>query len=233
MLKLKKLIAAGALAAAGASAHAQIPVRDDMAILRFIEQISHTLTMIENQIAQLEQARTQFLSTTGTRGLGGLQRDPAFNNYVPIDAPAQLDGVAANGYAGLTAQARAMRDADMAWNCEGMTGAAMRQCQATLASPYQNKALLRQAITSATGRIGQINRLIDAINNTDDQAAKLELNARIQGEQALLQHEYTRVQMLQMDMQNERRREEARLKESTAEMMNRPRDVRDFLPGDH
>jgi type IV secretion system protein VirB5 len=231
MLSLKLLIAAGALAAAGTSAHAGIPVIDATAIARFIEQIGHTLTMIENQIAQIEQARVQHLSTTGTRGLGALQRDPAFNNYVPLDAPAQLDGVAANGYAGLTAQARTMRDADMVWNCQGLAGSALTQCQAALAQPYQNKALLRQAITSATGRIGQVGRLIDAINGTQDQAAKLELNARIQGEQALLQHEYTRVQMLALDMENEQRREDARRRERTAEMMTRPRDVRDFLPG--
>jgi type IV secretion system protein VirB5 len=230
---MKKLIATAALAVAGASAHAQIPVIDPAAIARMVEQIGHALTMIENQIAQIEQARAQYLSTTGTRGLGGLQRNPALNNYVPFDAPAQLDGVAANGYAALTAPAKAMRDADMVWNCQGMAGAALQQCQATLAQPYQNKALLRQAIATATGRIGQISRLIDAINNTDDQAAKLELNARIEGEQALLQHEYTRVQMLQMDMVNEQRREEARMKERTAEMMNRQRDVRDFLPGGH
>jgi type IV secretion system protein VirB5 len=232
MLRIKKFIAAGVLTACMPAAYPQgIPVIDPAAIAQIVVQIGHQLTQIENQLVQIEQARTEFLSTTGTRGLGAIARDPRFNNYVPLDAAAQLDSVVTGGYAGLTAPAKALRDADMVWNCQGLAGAALTQCQATLAQPYQNKALLRQAITSATGRIGQIGRLIDAINGTQDQAAKLELNARIQGEQAMLQHEYTRVQMMALDMQNEQQREEARRKERTAEMMTRPRDVRAFLPG--
>lgn len=229
MVAFKKLMAAGVLAAAGSSAHAGIPVIDATAIARFVEQIGHMLTQIENQITMIEQARVNYLSTTGTRGLGSLQRDPSFNNYVPLDAPGQLDGVAVNGYAGMSAAGKAMRDAAMVWNCQGLSGSTLLQCQSMLAQPYQNKALLRQTIAAASGRIGQISGLINAINGTSDQAAKLELGARIQGEQALLQHEHTRAQLLWMDMQNEQRREEARRAESTAEMLSRPIDIRQYL----
>jgi type IV secretion system protein VirB5 len=235
MQRLKGILAAGTLALAVPGAHPQvgggIPVIDYAAVLQLVTQVTHVLTMIDNQLTQIEQGRTSFLSMTGTRGLGSLARDPALNNYVPLDAPAQLDGVAVNGYGGLTGPARALRDADMVWNCDGMAEPLRTQCQASLAQPYQNKALLRQVIATASARIGQISQLITAINSTDDQAAKLELGARINGEQALLQHEGTRAQMLWVDMQNEQRREEARSKERTAEMMTRPLDVRSFLPG--
>jgi type IV secretion system protein VirB5 len=232
MRRMKKIIAAAAMAVAAQAAHPQgIPVIDVAAIAQIVAQIGHMLTMIENQLMQIEQSRMQFMSMTGTRGLGALARDPRFNNYVPLDAPQQLDGVVTGGYDALTAQAKVMRDADMVWNCQGMAEPLRTQCQASLAQPYQNKALLRQVIATASGRIGQINRLIDAINSTDDQAAKLELGARIQGEQALLQHEDARARMLWMDMQNEQQREEARRRERTAEMMTRPRDARAFLPG--
>jgi type IV secretion system protein VirB5 len=232
MHRLKNLAAAGVLAVVVPASYPQgIPVIDVAAIVQLVAQVGHVLTMIENQLTQIEQARSSFLSMTGSRMLGSLHRDPSFNNYVPLDAPAQIDGVVAGGYGGLTAPARALRDADMVWNCQGLGGALLTQCQAMLAQPYQNKVLLRQSIASASGRIGQISRLIDAINGTQDQAAKLELGARIQGEQALLQHESTRLQMLWMDMQNEQQREDARRAERTAEMMTRPRDVGAFLPG--
>jgi type IV secretion system protein VirB5 len=231
MLPLKKLLAAGVLAASGSAAHAGIPVIDVTAIMNMVQQILHQLTMIENQVAQIEQARATLQNISGSRMLGTLLRDPAFNNYVPLNAPVHLDAVVLNGYGGLTAPARALRDADMVWNCEGMAEPYRTQCQATLAQPYQNKALLRQAITTAAQRIGQINGLLTAINGTADQAAKLEIGARIQGEQALLQHEATRAQLLSQDMANEARREEVRRLERTADMLTRPADVRAFLGG--
>lgn len=222
MRSVKKTVVAGMLAAAVSTASAQgIPVIDIAAVIRMIEQITHQLTMIENQIVTLQ-------SMSGSRGLGAVLRSPS---YVPLDAPQQLDGVASNGYAGLTAPARAMRDADMVWNCQGINGPALAQCQAALAQPYQTKALLRQTIAVASQRIGQINGLLNAINGTQDQAAKLEIGARIQGEQALLQHEATRAQLLWMDAQNEQQRAEARRAEQTAEMLTRPLDARAALGG--
>lgn len=238
MIRIKKLVAAGVLAASGSAAHAGIPVIDITAIIQAVQQTLHMLTQIEqqylqiqNQYQQIAQAKATLENMSGSRGLGMLLRNPALNNYVALDAPMQLDGVVLNGYGGLMAPARALRDADMVWNCQGLGGALQTQCQATLAQPYQNKALLRGAITAASQRIGQINGLITAINGTSDQAAKLEIGARIQGEQALLQHEATRAQLLAQDMENERRREEARRLERTAEMMTRPLDAREFLGG--
>jgi type IV secretion system protein VirB5 len=231
MLPVKKLLAAGVLAASGSAAHAGIPVIDVTAIMNMVQQILHQLTMIENQVAQIEQARAMLQNMSGSRMLGTLLRDPALNNYVPLNAPVQLDTVVLNGYGGLTAPARVLRDADMVWNCDGMAEPYRTQCQAVLGQPYQNKALLRQAITMAAQRIGQINGLLTAINGTTDQASKLEIGARIQGEQALLQHEATRAQLLALDMTNEARREEVRRLERTADMLTRPADVRAFLGG--
>lgn len=238
MIRVKKLVVAGVLAASGSATHAGVPVIDITAIIEAVQQTLHMLTQIEqeylqieNQYQQIAQAKATLQNMSGSRGLGALLRNPALNNYVPMDAPVQLDSVVVSGYGGLTAQARALRDADMVWNCQGIGGALRTQCEATLGQPYQNKALLRQAIGTASQRIGQINGLINAINGTDDQAAKLEIGARIQGEQALLQHEATRAQLLAQDMENERRREEARRLERTAEMMTQPLDVRAFLGG--
>ena len=233
MVRFKKLMAAGVLAAAGGTAHAGIPVIDVTAVMQAIQQTLHMLTQIDNQLMQIDNLRSQLQNMSGARGIGSLARDPRLDNYVPLDAAAQIDGVNASGYAGLNNVAKAMRDADMRWNCQGVPADVRVACESALANPYQQKAILRQAIGTANGRIGQISTLINAINGTQDQAAKLEIGARIQGEQALLQHEATRVQMLWMDMQNQARLEEARRMESTAAMINRPhRDVRAFLGSD-
>ena len=223
-----------ALAGVGGSAHgAGIPVYDLKSDLNFLQQLMHMLTQIENQISHLQQLQSTYRSMTGNRGLGQLLRNPALNNYVPADVVARLDGVSNNGYTGLTAAAKVMRNAGMVYNCLNFNGTLRNLCQADLGRPYESRALLRQAMEAANGRMTQISGLMDAINRTDDPKSIQELNARIAAEQAALAHETSRVQMLQQLVENDQRIADARADERTREAVTRTRRIGEFLTPMH
>jgi type IV secretion system protein VirB5 len=77
--------------------------------------------------------------------------------------------------------------------------------------------------------VNVINGLINAINGTTDQAAKLEMIARLNGEQAALANAATQVQTLSATLDNQRRVEDAEQAARTAEMLQRRGRLSDYL----
>ena len=118
----------------------------------------------------------------------------------------------------------------MVYNCLDLAGAARTACQAALAQPYQNKGLLQDAMTAASGRLAQISALMGQIDATTDQKAAQEIQARIGAENALLAHEASQVQMLQGMADSEERIARSRDRERQYEMLNRTGKIADFLP---
>jgi type IV secretion system protein VirB5 len=227
-----KLIAVALAAAATLPfppARAQVIVNDPGNLVQNLQQALNTLTQIENQITQIEQMQLQYQSMTGSRGMGSLFRNPAYDNYVPLDANALIQNVTNQGLAGLSPAARALRDASMTYQCEGLRGEAFQACQVQLAQPYQAKALWMQALSSANGRMNQIQSLMGAINTNKDPMAIAELEARINAENALIAHERSRADLLRELVAAEREVMQAQLRARNLQMLNRP--IR--APADH
>jgi type IV secretion system protein VirB5 len=221
----KKLISIATSCAllVGAGARAQVIVLDPDNMIHNIQQLLYMIEEIQNQITQIDQMRAQYQSLTGSRGLGSLFRNPAFDNYVPLNAGTLLQNIAASGYGGLSPAAKALRDAGMLYNCLDIADAGQRIfCQSQMAQPYQAKALWQQALQSANGRMAQVQGLISAINATSDPKAIAELQARIAGEQALIEHERSRAQMLRDLVQAEREVMEAQVRERNLDLLSRP-----------
>jgi type IV secretion system protein VirB5 len=235
-MKIRTRIAASALAAAATfgvttSAHAQgIPVIDIANLVQTILQVLNDITDAANQIEQLTQLEDQIRSINGTRNLGNILNDPALANYVPAEAYTSFNALNASGYAGLSTTARSLRDSGMVYNCLDLNGAARTTCQAALATPYQHKGMLQDAMRAAGGRLRQINSLMDQINSTGDQKAVQEIQARIGAENALLAHEVSQVQMLQGMADSEERIARSRERERQYQMLNRTGRIADFLP---
>ncbi len=205
-----------------------IPVVDIANLIQTIQQVMNDITEITNQVQQITQLQAQIDSINGVRNLGTVFNNSALMNYVPAKAYRQLEAASA-GYAGLTATARSLRDADMVYNCLDLAGTARTQCQASLALPYQYKGLLQDAMASAAGRLGQIQALMAQINATQDQKSIQELQARIGAENALLAHEASQIQMLEGMAQSDERIARSRDRERQYEMLNRTGKVSDFL----
>ncbi|MBX9716451.1 MAG: type IV secretion system protein, partial [Burkholderiaceae bacterium] len=166
----------------------------------------------------------------GIRNLGQVFNNPMLKNYVPAEAYTYLNAVNTSGYSGLNATAKALRDAGMVYNCMDLAGGARTDCQAALAQPYQQKGLLQDAMKSASGRLSQINALMDQINGTSDQKAIQEIQARIGAENALLAHEVSQVQMLQGMADSEERIARSRERERQYQMLGRTGRIADYLP---
>ena len=225
-------LAALAIAASvsAGTGHAQgIPVIDVANLMQTIQQVMNDITEIENQVEQIRQMQAQLSSINGNRNLGDVFNSPSLKNYVPANAFTVVNAVDSSGYGGLTTTARTLRDALMIYNCLDRSGAARTSCQATLAQPYQQKALLQDAMQAASGRLSQISSLMSQINATDDQKAVLEIQARIGAENAMLQHEMSQVHMLTGMADSEERIARSRDRERQYEMLTRTGKISDFL----
>jgi type IV secretion system protein VirB5 len=193
-----------------------------LSLLDNVTIIEQGYEQIEQNYGQLRQLEEQVRSTTGNRGLGALHRSPLVNNYVAVDAPSQLENVARQGYGALSGPAKTLRDARMLYNCMELPQPQRVSCQAALAMPYVARALLDRSMGTATSRMGQIQALIDAINVTNDPKSAQELQARLAGEQALLAHEASRVQILESLVRNDEALQRSREREMQLENLSRP-----------
>jgi len=221
---------AALLAVAGTASHAAgIPVIDVANLIQTVQQVVNDVTKINNQIHQITQLQAQIASMNGMRLLGTVANSPLLRNYVPANAYTAVNAVTSSGYGGLNPTARALRDVGMVYNCLDLAGAARTACQAALAQPYQHKGLLQDAMNSASGRLAQINALMDQIDATTDQKSVQEIQARIGAENALLAHEMSQLQMLQGMADSEERIARSRDRERQYEMLNRTGRIADYL----
>jgi type IV secretion system protein VirB5 len=226
-----KVAAAALIALGGTSARAQgIPVIDIANLIQTIQQVVNDITKIQNQVQQITQLQNQLASINGVRNLGNVYNSPTLRNYVPAEAFTVINAVDSSGYSGLNGTAKTLRDAGMVYNCLDLAGPARTACQASLSQPYQQKGLLQDAMTSAAGRLTQIQSLMNQINATSDQKAIQEMQARIGAENAMLAHEASQIQMLVGMADSEERIARSRERERQYEMLGRTGRIADYLP---
>jgi len=193
-----RMIAALLLAIAPA-AHAQFAVIDIASVTQLVTQAQTLAQQLDTARSQLGQAQAEYQSLTGDRGmqqlLGGTTR-----NYLPTDSAAL--GAAAAGAGAFPALATAVR---AAVGTESVLTAAQLatlpgQGASVLAARRQNAALLagltQQALGNASARFASLQQLIDAIGRAADPKAALDLQARIAAENAMLQNESSKLQVL-------------------------------------
>jgi type IV secretion system protein VirB5 len=224
-----RLVVAGALATCVGGANAQgIPVMDIDSIIQSILSVLQSLQQIENQIAQIRQYESQLRALSGMRNLGQVLNSPLLQNYVPANAVTIVSSIESGGYSGLSGTAKGLRDARMTYNCLDKEGDARTNCQSVLAQPYQQKAFMEDAMTAARGRISQIQSLMGQIDATVDPKGVAEIQARIEAENALIQHEQTQITMAKGVADAEERIQQSRNKEQQMEQATRSGRLSDY-----
>lgn len=171
-------------------ASAQWAVIDVGAIAQLLQEVQQMAQMIQTAQNQLNQAHQEYQSITGTRGMQNLL--PGVNwNYLPssyTQIPSSLSGpinrqISTNAVL-MPSQVAALSPAE----------------QQQLTAARSNAALLQtasqQAYATASARFASLQTLITAIGSASDQKAALDLQARIQAEQGLLQNDATKLQLL-------------------------------------
>jgi type IV secretion system protein VirB5 len=197
-------------------AHAQWAVVDVGAIAQLVEQLNTMRQQLETTRDQLQQARATLDSMRGGRGMERLLAGTA-RNYLPPDwqqLAAVLDQANA-GYGALAAELQRLINANAILTPQQiavLSPAERSQLEAARRSAAMLQALTREALSTTSRRFESIQQLIDAIPRASDQKAILDLQARIQAEQGMLQNEATKLGVMYQLAQAEEwaRRQRAR-----------------------
>ena len=226
-----RLVAALSAALAIASpAHAGIPVIDVTNLVQTtataLATVHQEVEFLKYQVAWLKQAK----ELAGARGLAKFLSNPLLKDYIPKGTLDVLRHIDQAGYAGLDGAARALRDADMVYNCLDLADVTRQAaCQAGFARPYKTKSLLHGAIEKALQRSEQIDGLMERAAGSVDQKEILELQARIAAESALLQHEGAQISAIRGLAEAERDIAEGRAREAQLQQTQRTRRLKDFV----
>lgn len=199
------------------ASQAAMAVVDVGAIAQLIQQISTLKQQLDTARNQLTQAQQQYQSTTGSRGMERLLSGTA-RNYLPPDwqaLEAALNGLQGS-YGALASQIQSTLQAN-AHLTEQQMARLSPQARAQLEAARKSAAVLqvtsRQALETNSQRFASLQQLIDALPAASDQKAVLDLQARIGVEQAMLQNEQTKLQMLYQTLEAEERAREQRNRE--------------------
>jgi type IV secretion system protein VirB5 len=186
-----------------ATAQAGVPVTvvaDAPATLNQIETMAKWKIQYDQMMSQINQAKQQYESLTGSRGLGNIMNDPKYRNYLPADWQGVYDSVRSGGYSGLSGRGHSVYNANKVFDsCAYITVADQRTaCEARAVKASQDKGFALDAYDAAKSRINQIDLLMGQINATEDPKAIAELQGRIAAEQANIQNEQTKLQLYEM-----------------------------------
>lgn len=197
-MKIKALVLAIGLASS-VGAQANIPVIDGAGLIQAVQQVTHMLDQIQKMQQQLETARQQFDSMNGIRGMADLINDPTARRYLPPSAAAMYqlyDGAAGGQYSGLSGSIAALKQANAVIDTAGLS-----QSTATMVDQNRNhvaamQATAEAAFNAADQRFNTYQSLIQQLQHSPDPKSVMELQARIQAEQVMMQNEQTKLQMM-------------------------------------
>jgi type IV secretion system protein VirB5 len=185
---------------ATSEAHAQFAVFDAASVARLVAQAQTLAQQLEVARAQLAQVQAQYTAMTGNRGMQNLLNGTV-RNYLPTQST-QLNSVLQGnpaGFSALSADVQATMQANAVLSPQQLAALPPAE-RAQIASSRQSVALLQgvadQALSNASARFASLQQLINAMPAAADQKGILELQARINAEQAMLQNEQTKLQVL-------------------------------------
>ncbi len=198
-------------------AQAQYPVIDVSAIAQLVtqvQQLEQALQVAQNTLAQASQA---YAAITGGRGmqllLAGINR-----NYLPANwnelVGAQNGAGGLYGALGSDVAATILRNALLTPNyTQNFSDAENAQLSARRSSVALQEALTRQELSNVSERFTAIQTLINAIPTATDEKGVLDLQARIQVEQGMLENENSKLHVLYEEAQSQAQTERERADE--------------------
>lgn len=181
------------------SVHAQIPVTDVGAIIQLLTEVNTLEQQLNAARQSLAQAQQQYQSMTGGRGMDQLLAGTV-RNYLPTNGSqlqSALQGSSGNYALGTDVRVTVATNSVLS---APQVAALSPDEQDALQSARRYAALLQaiaqEALVRTSNRFAAIQTLIDAIPRATDQKGILELAARIDAEQGMLQNEQTKLNVL-------------------------------------
>jgi hypothetical protein len=171
-------------------ARAQFAVVDVGAIAQLIREVQQMQQALQTAQNQLNQSQREYQSITGLRGmqnlLSGINR-----NYLP-STWAQLPTALASPIQSQVKMNAVLTSAQMA----ALSSAEQQQLNAARGNAALLQVATQQAYATTSSRFASVQTLINAIPSATDQKGILDLQARIQAEQGMLQTDSTKLNVL-------------------------------------
>jgi len=186
---------------------AQMAVIDVASIVQLFQQIETMQQVLSNARNQLSQAQQALQSMTGTRGMQSLLPG-VVRNYLPGDWQ-QLGGSIQNmstTYPALAASVRSLVSGNAILSgaeLSALSPSGQQRIQNVRTLVAMSQAMARNALANGGSRFADLQGLIGAIGSATDQKSILDLQARIEAEQGMLQNEQTKLQSLFQSLQAE------------------------------
>jgi len=184
---------------------AQFAVVDVGAITQLIQQVRTLEQQLQTAQSTLANAQQQFQAMVGNRGMQNLLLG-VNRNYLPSNWTQLIGAVGQTGgaYQALSAGVQSLMMANAVLTPQQIAALSPAE-QTQLLAARQSAALLqstsRQALDNTSTRFESLQQLITAIPSAADQKGALDLQSRIQAEQAMLQNENTKMAVLYQTLQ--------------------------------
>lgn len=188
----KTLIAATILTLSSA-AFAQIPVTITTSIpdtLNQIQTMAQWAKQYTQMVGQINQMKQQYDALTGNRGLGQIMNNPALRGYLPDQWAGIYDKVRGGTLLGISSAANTI------FTSESFDSAAVGGRKRQLDVMAANKAMTMQAYDATLARVNNINALMAKADTTMDTKAAADLQNRMASENAMIQNEQIRLNLL-------------------------------------
>jgi type IV secretion system protein VirB5 len=171
-------------------ANAQFAVIDISAIRQLVQQVQQMQQALQTAQNQLNQAQREYQSITGLRGMQNLLGN-VNRNYLP-PTWTQLPTALASPIQSQVSTNAVLTSAQVA----ALSPAEQQQLNAARNNAALLQVATQQAYATTSSRFGSVQTLINAIPSATDQKGILDLQARIQAEQGMLQTDSTKLNVL-------------------------------------
>jgi type IV secretion system protein VirB5 len=171
-------------------ANAQFAVIDVGAIAELIQQVQQMQQALQTAQNELNQAKQEYQSITGLRGMQNLLSN-INRNYLPTTWAQLPIGLASPIQSQVNTNA-VLTSAQVA----ALSPAEQQQLNAARGNAALLQVATQQAYATTSSRFASVQTLINAIPSATDQKGILELQARIQAEQGMLQTDSTKLNLL-------------------------------------
>ena len=210
-------------------AQAQWAVIDVGAINQLLQEVTLLRQQLTTTQEELSQARSTYQAMTGDRGmerlLAGTNR-----NYLPTDW-ADLQQVMQGGsssYGSLAASVQSLLGSNAVLSSQQLAALSPTE-QADVEADREHAALLqalsRDELSAASARFSSLQELIDAIPTATDEKGILDLQARIEVEQAMLENEAIKLSVLNETARAEREAEDEEIREQAVTEIGTLKDL--------